>query len=428
MIPISTIRTETERVKKGLKKKNFPNLELIDEIIQLDNQKRQQQTNRDELQKQLNDLSRQIGTLIKEKKNIEAEKLKNDTFFLKQEIQEKESILKDLENRINEILILLPNVPHESVPDGYSSQDNIIVKGGGELPKLDCKAKPHWELAEDYDLIDFALGAKITGTGFPVYKSWGAKLERALIQFFLDKAWDHGYVEIWPPILVNEASAFATGQLPDKDGQMYYINLDELYIIPTAEVPITNIYRDTIIAEDDLPIKNVAYTPCFRREAGSYGKDVRGLNRLHQFDKIEIVQIAHPDKSYQILEEMVCYVESLVQALELPYRIVKLCGGDLSFTSALTYDFEVFSAAQKRWLEVSSVSNFENFQANRMKLRIKTNMGKTILAHTLNGSALALPRILAALLENNQTPNGIKIPKILVKYMGIEMINKFGSI
>lgn len=239
---------------------------------------------------------------------------------------------------------------------------------------------------------------------------------------------DHGYVEIWPPILVNEASAFATGQLPDKDGQMYYINLDELYIIPTAEVPITNIYRDTIIAEDDLPIKNVAYTPCFRREAGSYGKDVRGLNRLHQFDKIEIVQIAHPDKSYQILEEMVCYVESLVQALELPYRIVKLCGGDLSFTSALTYDFEVFSAAQKRWLEVSSVSNFENFQANRMKLRIKTNMGKTILAHTLNGSALALPRILAALLENNQTPNGIKIPKILVKYMGIEMINKFGSI
>jgi seryl-tRNA synthetase len=277
-------------------------------------------------------------------------------------------------------------------------------------------------------LIDFALGAKITGTGFPVYKSWGAKLERALIQFFLDKAWDHGYVEIWPPILVNEASAFATGQLPDKDGQMYYINLDELYIIPTAEVPITNIYRDTIIAEDDLPIKNVAYTPCFRREAGSYGKDVRGLNRLHQFDKIEIVQIAHPDKSYQILEEMVCYVESLVQALELPYRIVKLCGGDLSFTSALTYDFEVFSAAQKRWLEVSSVSNFENFQANRMKLRIKTNMGKTILAHTLNGSALALPRILAALLENNQTPNGIKIPKILVKYMGIEMINKFGSI
>lgn len=428
MIPISTIRTETERVKKGLKKKNFPNLELIDEIIQLDNQKRQQQTNRDELQKQLNDLSRQIGTLIKEKKNIEAEKLKNDTFFLKQEIQEKESILKDLENRINEILILLPNVPHESVPDGYSSQDNIIVKGGGELPKLDCKAKPHWELAEDYDLIDFALGAKITGTGFPVYKSWGAKLERALIQFFLDKAWDHGYVEIWPPILVNEASAFATGQLPDKDGQMYYINLDELYIIPTAEVPITNIYRDTIIAEVDLPIKNVAYTPCFRREAGSYGKDVRGLNRLHQFDKIEIVQIAHPDKSYQILEEMVCYVESLVQALELPYRIVKLCGGDLSFTSALTYDFEVFSAAQKRWLEVSSVSNFENFQANRMKLRIKTNMGKTILAHTLNGSALALPRILAALLENNQTPNGIKIPKILVKYMGIEMINKFGSI
>lgn len=422
MIPLITIRTETERVKNGLRKKHFPNVDFVDEILALDNQRRLLQTSRDDLQKQLNDLSRQIGVFIKDKNFQEANKVKDETASLKLQIQEKEEALRDIETKINDLLVLLPNIPHESVPEGKTADDNVIVRNGGVIPTFDFPAKPHWELAEEYDLIDFSLGSKITGAGFPVYKKWGAKLQRALIQFFLDSAWENGYTEIEPPLLVNQDSAFATGQLPDKDGQMYYIGLDQLYLIPTAEVPVTNIYRDTIIAEDKLPIKNVAYSACFRREAGSYGKDVRGLNRLHQFDKVEIVQIAHPDNSYNVLEEMVSYVESLVQALELPYRIVKLCGGDISFTSALTYDFEVFSAAQQRWLEVSSVSNFENFQANRLKLRIKTNNGKTLLAHTLNGSALALPRIVAALLENNQTPDGIRIPTVLVPYMGISVI------
>jgi seryl-tRNA synthetase len=422
MIPLITIRTETERVKNGLRKKHFSNVDFVDEILALDNQRRLLQTSRDDLQKQLNDLSRQIGVFIKDKNFQEANKVKDETASLKLQIQEKEEALRDIETKINDLLVLLPNIPHESVPEGKTADDNVIVKNGGIISTFDFPAKPHWELAEEYDLIDFSLGSKITGAGFPVYKKWGAKLQRALIQFFLDSAWENGYTEIEPPLLVNQDSAFATGQLPDKDGQMYYIGLDQLYLIPTAEVPVTNIYRDTIIAEDNLPIKNVAYSACFRREAGSYGKDVRGLNRLHQFDKVEIVQIAHPDNSYNVLEEMVSYVESLVQALELPYRIVKLCGGDISFTSALTYDFEVFSAAQQRWLEVSSVSNFENFQANRLKLRIKTNNGKTLLAHTLNGSALALPRIVAALLENNQTPDGIRIPTVLVPYMGISVI------
>jgi seryl-tRNA synthetase len=422
MIPLITIRTETERVKNGLRKKHFPNVDFVDEILALDNQRRLLQTSRDDLQKQLNDLSRQIGVFIKDKNFEEANKVKDQTASLKLQIQEKEEALRDIETKINDLLVLLPNIPHESVPEGKTADDNVIVRNGGIISTFDFPAKPHWELAEEYDLIDFSLGSKITGAGFPVYKKWGAKLQRALIQFFLDSAWENGYTEIEPPLLVNQDSAYATGQLPDKDGQMYYIGLDQLYLIPTAEVPVTNIYRDTIIAEDNLPIKNVAYSACFRREAGSYGKDVRGLNRLHQFDKVEIVQIAHPDNSYNVLEEMVSYVESLVQALELPYRIVKLCGGDISFTSALTYDFEVFSAAQQRWLEVSSVSNFENFQANRLKLRIKTNNGKTLLAHTLNGSALALPRIVAALLENNQTPDGIRIPTVLVPYMGISVI------
>jgi seryl-tRNA synthetase len=422
MIPLITIRTETERVKNGLRKKHFSNVDFVDEILALDNQRRLLQTSRDDLQKQLNDLSRQIGVFIKDKNFEEANKVKDETASLKLQIQEKEEALRDIETKINDLLVLLPNIPHESVPEGKTADDNVIVRNGGIISTFDFPAKPHWELAEEYDLIDFSLGSKITGAGFPVYKKWGAKLQRALIQFFLDSAWENGYTEIEPPLLVNQDSAYATGQLPDKDGQMYYIGLDQLYLIPTAEVPVTNIYRDTIIAEDNLPIKNVAYSACFRREAGSYGKDVRGLNRLHQFDKVEIVQIAHPDNSYNVLEEMVSYVESLVQALELPYRIVKLCGGDISFTSALTYDFEVFSAAQQRWLEVSSVSNFENFQANRLKLRIKTNNGKTLLAHTLNGSALALPRIVAALLENNQTPDGIRIPTVLVPYMGISVI------
>lgn len=422
MIPLITIRTETERVINGLRKKHFPNVDFVDEIIVLDNQRRLLQTSRDDLQKQLNDLSRKIGVFIKDKNFEEANKVKDETTSLKLQIQEKEDALRDIETKINDLLVLLPNIPHESVPEGKTADDNVIVKNGGEIPTFDFPAMPHWELAEKYDLIDFSLGSKITGAGFPVYKKWGAKLQRALIQFFLDQAWANGYTEIEPPLLVNQDSAFATGQLPDKDGQMYYVDLDQLYLIPTAEVPVTNIYRDTIIAEDNLPIKNVAYSACFRREAGSYGKDVRGLNRLHQFDKVEIVQIAHPDNSYHVLDEMVAYVESLVQALELPYRIVKLCGGDISFASALTYDFEVFSVAQQRWLEVSSVSNFENFQANRLKLRIKSNSGKTILAHTLNGSALALPRIVAALLENNQTIDGIRIPNVLVPYMGISII------
>jgi len=409
-------------VKNGLAKKHFPNVDLVDEIITLDNQRRSLQTSRDDLQNKMNELSRQIGIFIKNKNFDEANKIKDETASIKIEIQEKEVILKEIESKINNILVLLPNIPHESVPEGKTADDNVIVKNGGVIPTFDFTSLPHWELAEKYDLIDFSLGSKITGAGFPIYKKWGAKLQRALIQFFLDKAWENGYTEIEPPLLVNQDSAFATGQLPDKDSQMYYVDLDQLYLIPTAEVPVTNIYRDTIIAEDNLPIKNVAYSACFRREAGSYGKDVRGLNRLHQFDKVEIVQIAHPDNSYDVLDEMVAYVESLVQALGLPYRIVKLCGGDISFTSALTYDFEVFSAGQQRWLEVSSVSNFENFQANRLKLRIKTNNGKTILAHTLNGSALALPRIVAALLENNQTIDGIMIPEVLVPYMGIDFI------
>jgi len=409
-------------VKNGLAKKHFPNVDLVDEIIMLDNQRRSLQTSRDDLQNKMNELSRQIGIFIKNKNFDEANKIKDETASIKIEIQEKEVNLKEIESKINNILVLLPNIPHESVPEGKTADDNVIVKNGGVIPTFDFTALPHWELAEKYDLIDFSLGSKITGAGFPIYKKWGAKLQRALIQFFLDKAWENGYTEIEPPLLVNQDSAFATGQLPDKDSQMYYVDLDQLYLIPTAEVPVTNIYRDTIIAEDNLPIKNVAYSACFRREAGSYGKDVRGLNRLHQFDKVEIVQIAHPDNSYDVLDEMVAYVESLVQALGLPYRIVKLCGGDISFTSALTYDFEVFSAGQQRWLEVSSVSNFENFQANRLKLRIKTNNGKTILAHTLNGSALALPRIVAALLENNQTIDGIRIPEVLVPYMGIDFI------
>lgn len=422
MIPLNTIRTETERVKNGLVKKHFTNVDLVDEIIMLDNQRRSLQTSRDDLQNKMNELSRQIGIFIKNKNLDEANKIKDETAIIKLQIQEKEVVLKEIESKINNILVLLPNIPHESVPEGKTADDNVIVKNGGVIPTFDFHAMPHWELAEKYDLIDFSLGSNITGAGFPIYKKWGAKLQRSLIQFFLDKAWANGYTEIEPPLLVNQDSAFATGQLPDKDSQMYYVDLDQLYLIPTAEVPVTNIYRDTIITEANLPIKNVAYSACFRREAGSYGKDVRGLNRLHQFDKVEIVQIAHPDNSYEVLDEMVAYVESLVQALELPYRIVKLCGGDISFTSALTYDFEVFSAGQQKWLEVSSVSNFENFQANRLKLRIKTNNGKTILAHTLNGSALALPRIVAALLENNQTIDGIKIPEVLVPYMGIDFI------
>ena len=359
---------------------------------------------------------------MKDKKVDEANKAKERTSLLKDKVKQMEASLEDLEKQVQSILVTIPNLPHDSVPVGHSAEDNLVVKTGGSMPSLDSSKLPHWELAKKYDLIDFELGVKLTGAGFPVYKGKGAKLQRALINFFLDEAEKQGYTEYEPPIMVNEDSGFGTGQLPDKEGQMYHVGVDNLYLIPTAEVPVTNIFRDVILSASDFPVKCTAYTPCFRREAGSYGKDVRGLNRLHQFDKVEIVRIEHPSKSYQALQEMVDYVESLVQKLGLPYRILRLCSGDMSFTSALTYDFEVYSAAQEKWLEVSSVSNFESFQANRLKLRYKED-GKTTLAHTLNGSALALPRIVAALLENNQTPQGIKVPEVLKKFLGFDTIN-----
>jgi seryl-tRNA synthetase len=371
---------------------------------------------------QSNALAREIGMLFKAGKAAEANHLKEKTSGLKELAKELSTIFETTKKELEEVLVKVPNLPHPSVPPGNTPEDNELIHQEGIIPDLPDSAVPHWDLASKYDLIDFALGNKISGAGFPVYKGKGARLQRALINFFLDHAIDAGYKEIQPPYLVNAASGFGTGQLPDKDGQMYYAPLDDLYLIPTAEVPVTNIYRDVILKESDFPLKNVAYSSCFRREAGSYGKDVRGLNRLHQFDKVEIVQIAHPERSYEILEEMVTYVSGLLRALELPFRILKLCGGDMGFTSAMTYDMEVFSAAQKRWLEVSSISNFESYQANRMKLRYKDKTGKTQLAHTLNGSALALPRIVAALLENNQTEEGIKIPEALIRYTGFRLI------
>jgi seryl-tRNA synthetase len=377
----------------------------------------------DSLHSQANILAKQIGELFKSGKHTEANQLKGTTALLKETIKHLETSFASAEEELNKILILLPNLPSPKVPRGKTAADNEIIYTEGEIPNLPPNAKLHWELAQQYDLIDFELGAKLTGAGFPVYKGKGAKLQRALINFFLDRATANGYVEVEPPILVNEDSGFGTGQLPDKEGQMYYVPQDKLYLIPTAEVPITNIYRNVILKAEELPIKNCGYTPCFRREAGSYGKDVRGLNRLHQFDKVEIVQIVHPNKSYDALEEMKDYVASLVRELGLPFRIVKLCGGDMSFASALTYDFETYSAAQQKWLEVSSVSNFETFQSNRAKIRFREGNNKPQLAHTLNGSALALPRIVASLLENNQTPQGIKIPIVLVPYTGFEIIS-----
>jgi seryl-tRNA synthetase len=375
------------------------------------------------MQGEMNQISKEIGSLMKTGKKEEAEAAKEKTYSLKEEIKSLSDKMIPIDNDLRNEIVRLPNLPHESVPPGYGADDNIIVRGGENILPLPENALPHWDLIKKYDIIDFDLGIKLTGAGFPVYKGKGAKLQRALISFFLDEGEKAGYQEIMPPILVNEDSGFGTGQLPDKEGQMYHATLDNFYLIPTAEVPVTNIYRDVILSADQLPIKNIAYTPCFRREAGSWGAHVRGLNRLHQFDKVEIVRIAHPDHSYESLEEMVSHVEGLVSKLELPYRILKLCGGDMSFTSALTYDFEVWSAAQKRWLEVSSVSNFESFQANRLKCRFKEKGDKqTRLAHTLNGSALALPRIVAAILENNQTAEGIKIPKVLIPYTGFDMI------
>jgi seryl-tRNA synthetase len=424
MLAINLIREKREFIIERLKVKNFEAEKIINRILTLDSSRREIQSKTDALQGDMNRISKEIGSLMKAGKKEEAEAAKEKTYSLKEEIKSLSDKMIPIDSDLRNEIVRLPNLPHESVPPGHGADDNIIVREGGNLLHMPDTALAHWDLIKKYDIIDFDLGIKLTGAGFPVYKGKGAKLQRALITFFLDEGEKSGYREIMPPIMVNEDSGFGTGQLPDKEGQMYHATLDNFYLIPTAEVPVTNIYRDVILSADQLPIMNIAYTPCFRREAGSWGAHVRGLNRLHQFDKVEIVRIAHPDHSYESLEEMVNHVEGLVSKLELPYRILKLCGGDMSFTSALTYDFEVWSAAQKRWLEVSSVSNFESFQANRLKCRFKEKGDKqTRLAHTLNGSALALPRIVAALLENNQTEAGIKIPKVLIPYTGYEMID-----
>ena len=424
MLQINFIRENKEEVLKRLTIKNFKDAEsIITTVIKIDSERRQTQKESDDIKAEANTLAKQIGELMKSGKRDEAEILKARTADLKLKEKQIDEFLKAKEEEIHTLLVQVPNLPSITVPVGKTPEDNETVFEYGEKPNLAENAQPHWELAAKYNLIDFELGVKLTGAGFPVYKGKGARLQRALINYFLDKAIAAGYMEVQPPILVNADSGYGTGQLPDKEGQMYFVGEDNLYLIPTAEVPITNMYRDVILKESELPVKNCGYTPCFRREAGSYGKDVRGLNRLHQFDKIEIVQIAAPEQSYRILEDMKEYVAGLLKELGLPFRILKLCGGDMSFASALTYDMEVWSAAQKRWLEVSSVSNFESFQTNRLKCRYKDANGKTNLCHSLNGSALALPRIVASLLENNQTENGIKIPEALVKYTGFEMIN-----
>lgn len=423
MLTLKTISENPEEVIKKLAKKHFDGREIISRVLEIDRLRKENQTMLDNNLAEQNGLSKQIGMLMKEGKKVEAEAAKSRVSEMKEGSKMLEDALRQAETDLRELLVLIPNLPSDQVPEGRTAEDNVVEKMGGKYPDLAEDALPHWELAKKYDLIDFELGVKITGAGFPVYKGKGARLQRALINYFLDKAREAGYLEVQPPYVVNAASGYGTGQLPDKEGQMYHANLDDLYLIPTAEVPVTNIYRDTILDLKDLPIKNTAYSACFRREAGSYGKDVRGLNRLHQFDKVEIVRIDLPEHSYESLKEMVAYVESLVDDLELPWRILRLCGGDISFTSALTFDFEVFSAAQKRWLEVSSVSNFESYQANRLKCRYRDENKKTQLVHTLNGSALALPRIVAALLENNQTPAGIKIPQALVPYTGFDLID-----
>ena len=424
MLQLAYIRDNKEDVLKRLAIKNFKDAEnIINSIIELDNNRKAAQRQADDTKAEANGLAKQIGELMKSGKKEEAEILKAKTAELKTTEKIFDETLSNIEKEIHAILVTVPNTPNLTVPVGKTPEENVTVSQHGVIPTLHAKAQPHWELTTKYDLIDFELGVKLTGAGFPVYKGKGARLQRALINYFLDKATSKGYNEVQPPILVNAESGYGTGQLPDKEGQMYHCQIDDLYLIPTAEVPITNMYRDVLLKETDLPIKNCGYTPCFRREAGSYGKDVRGLNRLHQFDKVEIVQITHPDKSYETLENMLAYVCELLNELELPYRILKLCGGDMSFGSALTYDLEVWSAAQQRWLEVSSVSNFETFQTNRLKCRFKGADGKTQLAHSLNGSALALPRIVASLLENNQTETGINIPKVLQKYTGFDVIS-----
>lgn len=423
MLQINYIRENRDAVIERLAVKNFKDVALVDEVIYLDESRRKIQNESDAIAAEANAAAKQIGDLMRQGKKDEADMVKSKSAGYKEQVKELTEKLAEIERTLQDKIVQLPNLPHSSVPVGSSADDNEVVLEHGAVPTLAEGALSHWELLNKYDIVDLELGVKVTGAGFPVYKGKGARLQRALINFFLDEAVEAGYSEVQVPILVNEASAFATGQLPDKEGQMYHVGGDDLYLIPTAEVPVTNLYRDTIVKEEQFPIKHCAYTPCFRREAGSYGAHVRGLNRLHQFDKVETVQIVHPDKSYEVLEEMSAYIQKLLQKLELPYRVLRLCGGDMSFTSALTYDMEVYSAAQQRWLEVSSVSNFETYQANRLKVRFKNESGKMQLAHTLNGSALALPRIVASILENNQSERGIRIPAVLVPYTGFEWID-----
>ena len=422
MLQVNFLKEHRDRVLEGLKKRNFKDLELVDRAISLDDERKKVQFDMDSQLAEINKISKEIGLLMKEGKKEEAENAKQKTAQYKEASKELQQKLNDIEEKLTEILYLIPNIPHESVKAGVSADDNENIYQSHDVKGLGEGAIPHWELASKYNLINFELGVKIAGAGFPVYLGKGAKLQRSLVQFFLDRNTEAGYMEVNPPHVVNEASGYGTGQLPDKEGQMYFVNEDNLYLIPTAEVPVTNIYRDVILEEKELPVKNTAFSQCYRREAGSYGAHVRGLNRLHQFEKVEIVRIEKPENSYQALEEMVEHVKGLLTDLELPFRILRLCGGDMGFTSALTYDFEVWSAAQEKWLEVSSVSNFETFQANRLKCRYKAD-GKTHLVHTLNGSAMALPRIMAALLENNQTADGIKIPKKLAEYTKFDVIS-----
>ena len=425
MLTIQQLEQNTEQVIELLKIKNFDAKEIVPQAIQLNQDRKKAKTDTDSLQAEMNVLSKQIGGLFKDGKIEEANQAKAKTTDIKSEIKDLQTKLADIESQLHELLVQIPNIPHPSVPMGRDDADNVFVRGNyPEAEKNTTGLLPHWEIAEKYDLIDFELGVKLTGAGFPVYKGKMARFQRALIQFFLDEAVDNDYNEVIPPLMVNEASGFGTGQLPDKEGQMYHMQEDNLYMVPTAEIPVTNIFRDVILNAKQFPIKTTAYTPCFRREAGSYGKDVRGLNRLHQFDKVEIVHVEHPEKSYATLDKMVDYVESIINKLELPYRIVKLCGGDLSFTAALTFDFEVYSKAQEKWLEVSSVSNFESYQSTRLKLRYKEDGAKqTQFAHTLNGSALALPRMVAAIMENYQNSDGVVVPEVLRKYTGFDIIN-----
>ncbi len=422
MLQLAYIRENAEQIKERLIVRNFKETELIDQLIELDEKRRKTQHQLDEQLAESNKIAKSIGQLFKEGKAADANELKAKSSELKEGNKQLEEALKGFEEGVKSILVQIPNVPHETVPPGNSDEDNIEIRSGGEMPKLAEDAVPHWDLLDKYKLMSLELGSKITAGGFPVFMGNGAKLQRALVAYFLDSAIKAGYTEYIPPLLVNADTAFATGQLPDKEGQMYEVGADGFFMIPTAEVPITNVYRNTMVKEADFPIKMTGHSQCFRREAGSYGKDVRGLNRVHQFEKVEVVQIVHPDKSYEVLDEMVAYVEGLLQSLNLPYRIMKLCGGDLGFTSNLTYDFEVYAAGQKRWLEVSSISNFLTFQSNRLKVRFKNKDGKNQLAHTLNGSALALPRIIASLLENNQTADGINIPEVLQAFMGTDKI------